>query len=87
LKTVQFFNVSYDHFRDLDELKAVLESGSYKNIKLRGNTPTMSYVNPLIDGFVDAMKTRFDLSETETTVIDATKILHLKNWPKIELES
>ncbi|VDI01683.1 Hypothetical predicted protein [Mytilus galloprovincialis] len=73
--------------RDSDEVKAVLDSGTYKSIKLRGNTPTMSYVNPLIDGFIEAMKTRFELNESEATVMNATKILHLKNWPKIESES
>lgn len=79
--------LSYEHFRDSDELKAVLDSATYKSIKLRGHTPTMSYVNPLIDGFIEAMKTRFELNESETTVMNATKILHLKNWPKIESES
>lgn len=77
-------NLSYDNFRYSDELKAVLESSTYKNIKLRGNTPTTSYVNTLIDGFVEAMKTRFELNESEITVMNATKILHLKNWPKIK---
>ncbi|XP_052820539.1 zinc finger protein 862-like [Mya arenaria] len=38
----------------------VIDIGSYQGVRLRGNTPNTSYVTSIIDGFTDAINSRFD---------------------------
>lgn len=47
---------------------------------LKGATPTMSYRTEIIDGFMDAMRARFQMDD----VLKATSILKLKNVPEYD---
>lgn len=40
----------------------------------------MSYRTEIIDGFMDAMRARFQMDD----VLKATSILKLKNWPEYD---
>ena len=57
----------------------LIESGQYEGIALRGQPPSMTYKNDMIDGFCDAINKRFQLEERH--IINATRILNFKNWP------
>ena len=67
--------------RENEELKAVLESGIFKGVSLKGRTPSMVYIETIVTGAVNAMMQRYQLNGSEKTVIDCTKILNLKAWP------
>lgn len=60
----------------------ILNSSTFQDIKLRENA-TLSYKSDIIDGFIDAIRSRFQLdgNDCEVRVIESTKLLHLKNWP------
>lgn len=68
--------------RELDSVKQIMETGVFKDVNLRGNLPTLSvsYKEKIIDGFIEAMRERFQING-HLDVLKATKILHLKNWP------
>lgn len=68
-------------FSNPDNLKEVLQNGSYQGVALKGATPSMTYKESIIDGFIAAIQQRFNLNKKELDVISSTKILNMKNWP------
>ena len=72
--------INISTYRDIESVTQLVNSGSYENIALRGNTPSTAYQIPLIDGLIDALTSRFDL-QNQFSVQNATSILYLKNWP------
>ena len=66
--------------RELNSVKQIIETGVFKDVNLRGNLPTLSYKEKIIEGFIEAMRERFQING-HLDVLKATKILHLRNWP------
>lgn len=67
------------YFSNPNDLSDVLESGAFQDIALKGVTPTMNYKEGIIDGFIAALRKRFNLDHTELDVVSSTRILYLKN--------
>ena len=44
----------------------------------------MSYKEGILNGFAEALRSRFQLHETDVTVFNATKILNFKDWPHVD---
>ena len=58
----------------------MLNSGKFQDVTFKGVAPTMTYKNKLIDGYIAAMKSIFEMSDVVTT----TRVLNLKHWPEYE---
>ena len=68
-------------FRDSEQISQILSTGQFQDVGLRGNVPTMTYKEDIIDGFIEAIKTKFNIDPSKKTVINSTKILFFENWP------
>jgi len=55
-----------------------------QGVALKGATPTVAYKDELIDGLISAINIRFAAAQTksEAEVIEATRLLNLKTWPR-----
>ena len=57
----------------------------YEDIKLKG-TATSAYQGELVDGFISAIKDRFEMDmqsdDDDASVMSATVLLNTKKWPK-----
>ncbi|KAL5007366.1 hypothetical protein ScPMuIL_003785 [Solemya velum] len=72
--------------RILEPVNEVIQSGQYQGIVLKGNTPTMSYKDSIIDGMRDALLKRFFLSDTQKAITASCRFLNLRNWQSTEGE-
>lgn len=67
--------------RNNEQLTKLLETGKLNEVTLKGQTPQMKYKDDMVDGFINAIKSRFQTLSSGKAVIDATRILNLKHWP------
>ncbi|XP_067670765.1 zinc finger protein 862-like [Haliotis asinina] len=67
------------------DLQEVLEQGSYRDVKLRGSCPAMTYKSDLVDKTMKAIEDRFIMQHSESAkIFAATKIACLQSWPSVE---
>lgn len=55
-----------------EQVSEVLASGNYQGIQLQGKNPTLSYKEGIFNGFAEALRSRFQLHETDVTEFNAT---------------
>ena len=73
-------------YRNSETLEALLETGSFNVITLKGRAPSLSYKDELVNKLVTALQNRFSYDQSVAGVIEATRLLNFKSWPMSDSE-
>lgn len=65
----------------MPKLTKRLEYGQFRGVELKGQTPKMTYKEQQIDKISEAIHQRFELDDSTTSIVQATKVLCLQKWP------